>query len=427
MNTNLAECIDYIENTFVYGSQVTEKQIHYLVQKYSLSDSDQRVVEKELKSLQINVIGFKNAYKEKISLLFEQVNNDKKITDQDLEKWFDSENIAYDMQEKIKNVLTKEGISIISTERQKLSLDDLVFLGDSQTKSLDETLKDENFKKRVRNSKDPIDKEFNLDYLSDLHTEKDVEKKQEAIGNIVLANKKLVMKYVKIYSGFATSSFDQSDMMIAGFEGLVKAAEKFDLNKDNQFSTYAVWWIRQSILRQVYDCSLTIRVPVHMHETINKMRTLERRYYEEYGHEINDQDLAKELGKSKNQVQEYKSIQWRTKLRSLDVPVGDEKDSFLSDFIPDEVVNGPEEQVLAKALSDELKSSFDIALNDREANILQLRFGLTDGKRYTLEQVGRKIGVTRERVRQIENKALRKLRKNTKTSKRLKEFLHDNG
>lgn len=423
MNINLKECIDYIENTFLYGSQVTEKQIHNLVQKYSLSDSDLFVIREELESLRINVTASKNTYKDKIAALFEQVSTDKKISAHALKKWFDCEHITLDSQEKIKNVLTKEGVSIISTERQRLSLDDLGFLGDAQTKSLEETLRDQSFKKRVRDSKTPIDKEFNFDYLSDLSSEEDFEKKKEAMENLVRANKKLVMKCVKRYSGLATGSFDLSDMMMAGFQGLMKAAEKFDLSKDNQFSTYAVWWIRQSILREVYDFSLTIRVPVHMHETIDKVRRIERGYYEEHGQEISNQELSKALGKSEDQVQEYKSIQWRTNLRSLDVPIGIEKDSFLGDFIPDEMAASPEDQLLTKDLTKELKKSFEIALNDREAYVLQLRFGLTDGERYTLEQIGRNLGVSRERVRQIESKALKKLRSNRKL--KLKEFLHD--
>ena len=337
--------------------------------------------------------------------------------------------IAEEEQEKFYQKLEENNISIEITDDALPDLseealpeaEDIKQVEEVTEKELQET---EDFADQL-STDDPVRmylKEIGKVPLLTAEEEQDLAKRmtegdEEARKKLTEANLRLVVSIAKRYVGRGMLFLD---LIQEGNLGLIRAVEKFDYTKGYKFSTYATWWIRPAITRAIADQARTIRIPVHMVETINKVIRVSRQLLQELGHDPSAEEIAQAMDLPPEKVREILKVAQEPV--SLETPIGEEEDSHLGDFIPDEEASAPSEVASLSLLREQLFDVMD-TLTPREKKVLELRFGLTDGRTRTLEEVGREFGVTRERIRQIEAKALRKLRHPSR-SKKLRDFLN---
>ena len=336
----------------------------------------------------------------------------KRILDnKDIEEQLSDIGLDQEQIDKVYDYLESQGIDVVSN----IELEE----ENPEDKELDLTIAENsiNIDDHVRMYLKEIGKVALLSGDEEIELAKRIENgDEEAKRRLAEANLRLVVSIAKKYVGRGMLFLD---LIQEGNLGLLKAVEKFDYRKGYKFSTYATWWIRQAITRAIADQARTIRIPVHMVETINKLIRVSRQLLQELGREPTDDELAAEMQMPVEKVRETRKIAQEPV--SLETPIGEEEDSHLGDFIPDDDIPAPADAAAFSLLKEQLNEVLN-TLNERERDVLRLRFGLVDGKARTLEEVGSQFNVTRERIRQIEAKALRKLRHPSR-SKKLKDYL----
>lgn len=347
------------------------------------------------------------------------------LTYSEIEDAFEKIDITPEQIEKIYEVLEKLGIDVVAENMMidDEDFDDVPLTEPDDIVETEETEIDISIPEGV-SIDDPVRmylKEIGKVPLLTSEEEIELAKRMEqgdelAKKRLAEANLRLVVSIAKRYVGRGMLFLD---LIQEGNLGLIKAVEKFDFRKGFKFSTYATWWIRQAITRAIADQARTIRIPVHMVETINKLIRVSRQLLQELGRDPTPEGIAKEMGLSEEKVRDIMKISQEPV--SLETPIGEEEDSHLGDFIPDDEAPAPAESAAFTLLKEQLIDVLD-TLTPREEKVLRLRFGLDDGRARTLEEVGREFNVTRERIRQIEAKALRKLRHPSR-SKKLRDFL----
>ena len=336
----------------------------------------------------------------------------KRILDnKDIEEQLSDIELDQEQIDKVYDYLESQGIDVVSN----IELEE----ENPEDKELDLTIAENsiNIDDHVRMYLKEIGKVALLSGDEEIELAKRIENgDEEAKRRLAEANLRLVVSIAKKYVGRGMLFLD---LIQEGNLGLLKAVEKFDYRKGYKFSTYVTWWIRQAITRAIADQARTIRIPVHMVETINKLIRVSRQLLQELGREPTDDELAAEMQMPVEKVRETRKIAQEPV--SLETPIGEEEDSHLGDFIPDDDIPAPADAAAFSLLKEQLNEVLN-TLNERERDVLRLRFGLVDGKARTLEEVGSQFNVTRERIRQIEAKALRKLRHPSR-SKKLKDYL----
>lgn len=423
-SVRLTSIIFYINNNVRYGSKLVINKIFDLFKKFSIPDSKKKFVWKELDSLNVELINQDSSLKKDILKFLKYLSSEDKICESKLRKWLKEENINQEDQKQIRQILNYSKYKIIDDIQEKSETANLSFLDNFDDENLDELLDSDDFSKELSSLEDIADKSYNNEYLFDYKNSNDETKRGVALQKIAKANKNLVWSIVVKYKKFSTTAYDYNDMFQSGMQGLLRAAEKFDFSKDAQFSTYATFWIRQSISRGIGDYSTAIRIPIHLREKITNYIKVKNKFWDDNGRTATKKELSKILGISKekvNNLQAYKNI---SNLSSLESNIGPDNDSTLCEFVRDNTTPSPEYYLEKDALKKEIECLFDEELSDREALVLKMRYGFNDGKKYTLEEIGKLQNLTRERIRQIQEKALKKL-KNRKIKKRLEGFYYD--
>lgn len=354
----------------------------------------------------------KESIEEIKSKLIKEGKKDGKLTYEEIGDAFDKYEIDSDDIDELYKVFEKEGIKLVDKKDSKDDEDEV-----------DVTKEDLSVPKGVTVD-DPVRmylKEIGKISLLTAEEEVEIAKRMEAGDEfakkeLAEANLRLVVSIAKRYVGRGMSFLD---LIQEGNLGLMKAVDKFDYTKGFKFSTYATWWIRQAITRAIADQARTIRIPVHMVETINKLVRVQRQLVQDLGRDPLPEEIAQEMNLDVERVREIQKIAQEPV--SLETPIGEEEDSHLGDFIPDDEILSPQDAATFTLLKEQLNTVLE-TLTEREKKVLTLRFGLDDGRARTLEEVGKEFDVTRERIRQIEAKALRKLRHPSR-SKKLKDYL----
>ena len=362
----------------------------------------------------------KNEKKNEILALIERGKAKGSLTAEEVLEVIDEIDLDVEQIEKLYESFEEMGIEIIGYGDADLSLDEISSEetdgygeGEDELAPGDNLLIDDPVRMYLKD----IGKVNLLDTETELKlAERMANGDQEAKDILVKSNLRLVVSIAKRYVGRGMFFLD---LIQEGNLGLMKAVEKFDYTKGYKFSTYATWWIRQAITRAIADQARTIRIPVHMVETINKVLRVSRQLLQELGHEASTEEIAKAMNMPVEKVREIMKLAQEPV--SLETPIGEEEDSHLGDFIPDDDAPAPAEAASYTLLREQLNEVLH-TLSPREEEVLKLRFGLEDGRTRTLEEVGKEFNITRERIRQIEAKALRKLRHPSR-SKRLKDYL----
>ena len=356
---------------------------------------------------------------EKLNNIIKKAKEKGKITYGELASELDDANT--EQIDKVFDAFEDMGVSVLKEDDLDLEepdIDELEAVEDIKVEDIDlASMEGINIDDPVRMYLREIGRIPLLSYDEELELAKKVLAGDEAAKQkLAESNLRLVVSIAKKYVGRGMLFLD---LIQEGNMGLIKAVEKFDYNKGFKFSTYATWWIRQAITRAIADQARTIRIPVHMVETINKLIRVSRQLLQELGREPMPEEIAKEMDTTVDRVREIMKIAQEPV--SLETPIGEEEDSHLGDFIPDDDIPAPAEAAAFTLLKEQLMEVLD-TLTEREEKVLRLRFGLDDGRARTLEEVGKEFNVTRERIRQIEAKALRKLRHPSR-SKKLKDYL----
>ena len=403
--------------------------------------SQDKVCDKQLSNTDKSALIFDQAVIEKMKpeeiknyiikqLAIEANKKKKRLTYADVANYLEEIDLDKNVLDDIYESLLSNGVEIGGTQPEDFSEilesdesddeddDDGIVVNESGEIDIDATLpKSINIDDPVRMYLKEIGKVHLLTAEEEIELAKRMEAGDESAKKMLCeANLRLVVSIAKRYVGRGMLFLD---LIQEGNLGLIKAVDKFDYRKGYKFSTYATWWIRQSITRSIADQARTIRIPVHMVETINKLIRVSRQLLQNYGREPLPEEIAAEMGITVEKVREIQKIALEPV--SLETPIGEEEDSHLGDFIPDDDAPSPSEAAAFSMLKEQLLDVLD-TLTDREKKVLMLRFGIEDGRARTLEEVGKEFSVTRERIRQIESKALKKLRHPSR-SKKLKDYL----